>query len=465
MNKFKYILLFVLFGLGLSSCNKDDFENKFDQLPDDRMLATIEEYKEMLVGSEFGWKMTYYVEENIQYVAYNIAVFRENNTVSLKSKSLTDPVESEYKLMSEADLELVFNTFNENLTSLSYPSNEAPSGLGGDVEFNFVSVSKDKTEIRLKGKNHKGNMILEKANNDLSTFDKVDENIRLLGMQKTDRYLSLAITSGLDASEENPILIGLDLSSMAARGDYNYNYKGEYFTGIRMLYFHHEGMGLSSPIEIDGAEIKDFAYNTEKERFELVNSELEGYIYSSKLPAFSIPGVYDKLLDHYSLKIRRSSGLAWDKYIAMKKANPIIKNVAFVTDYKQRIPKFDEKGEPIFDESHVQDYDLGKNMGEGFLFSFEEHNQFYFYFVPAEFTEISGDRLKMKCIDGDFSTKDTEDPSIAESIKSSPEFQAFLNYMCNDKGWFVRLTVESGLIDWDFVSIDNPENFFITRLY
>ena len=465
MNKFKYIILFVLLGIGFTSCDKNEFENKFDQLPDDRIVSTIKEYKEILVDSEFGWQMTYYIDGNIEYVAYNVAVFKENNTVSLASKFIKDPIESEYKIMSEADLELIFNTFNENITSFSYPSNGAPDGVGGDIEFNIVSISEDQTEITLKGKIYKGKLILKKADRDISNFDEVDENIRLLGEQKTARYMNLAITSGLNASEEEPVLIGLDLSSIAAAGDYNYNYNDEYYKGRKMLYFHHDGMGLSSAIKIGDAQIQDFEYNADKKRYELVNSDLQGYLYSSKLPVFSLPGVFDELMDHYSLKLKRSNGLVWDKYIAMKTANPIIKSVVVVTDYKQRIPKFDEEGNPILDQSNLQDYDFGKHLGEGLLFSFELHNQFYFYFVPIEFTKVLEDRLVMRRLAGEFCTKDGEDPSVGESIKNNPEFNQFVDYLCNDEGWFLRLTMEANQIDWDFVSLDNPDDFFITRLY
>ncbi|PXY00991.1 hypothetical protein DF185_10040 [Marinifilum breve] len=465
MIKIKYIILFVLITAGFTACDNDDFENKFDQLPDERIRSTIKEYKEILVGSEFGWKMTYYIDSKIEYVGYNVAVFGEDNTVSLTSKFIDDPVKSEYTIKAEADLELIFNTFNENLTALSYPSGDAPDGFGGDIEFNFVSVSEDQTEIILKGKVYEGTLILKKAERDISSFDEVDENIKRLGQQKTARYMNLAITSGLGASEENPVLIGLDLSSLAAAGDYNYNYKGEYYSGRKMLYFHHDGMGLSSPIQIDDSKIQDFSYNVDKKRYELVNSDLQGYIYSSKLPVFSIPGVFDEFMNHYSLKLKRSNGLVWDKYISMKKANPVIKSVVVVTDYKQRIPKFDEEGNPILDQSNLQDYDFGKHMGEGLLFSFEEHNQFYFYFVPLEFTKISGDRLKMKRVVGEFCTKDDEDPSVGNSIKNNSEFNEFVDYLCNDGGWFIRLIIEANQIDWDFISLDNPDDFFITRLY
>jgi len=467
MMKIKYIILFIILGIGLSSCNKNDFENKFDQLPDDRMQTTIEEYKDLLTSSEFGWKMNFSLGNGMEYMSYTVANFNNDNTVSIKSKLIDEAVESEYKIFSEADIELVFNTFNENFTVFSYPNAGAPDGYGGDVEFNFVSVSEDKTEIVLEGKVYKGVLKLQKADRDLSDFAPVQKYVKYLSEQRTDRHMNLAITSGLGATEDKPIVLGMDLSSMATAADYNYNYKGEFYTGRKMLYFDHDGMGLSTPIKIDDSEIQYFTYNEEKSRYELANSDLKGYLYCTKLPMYYVPGVYDQIMDHYSLKLRSSFGQAWDKYIAMKKANPVIKSMVIVTDYKQRIPLFDEDGNPILDSSYNDDYEFGKQLDEGILFSFELYNQFYFYFVPLEIKKLQEDRLVMKRLSGEFCVaKKGDDPNpIAESIKDNKEFNDLVDYLCNDAGWYIKQTVEGGLIDWDFISQDNPDDYFITRLY
>jgi len=464
MIKIKYIILFVILGMGLSSCDKNEFENKFDKLPDERMQATISEYKDLLASSEFGWELTYSVGSGIEYVVYNIAYFREDNTVSLKSKILDDVVESEYKIFSEADVELVFNTFNLNLTLQSYPNAKAPDGYGGDIEFNFVSISDDQSEIILEGKVYKGIMKLKKAATDLSDFSQVNENVKLLAQQRTARYMNLAITSGLGASEENPVIIGLDLSSMAAVGDYNFNYKGEFYSGRKMLYFYHDGMGLSTPIHIEDSEIQHFVFHAEKKRYELAHSDLKGYLYCSKLPMYHRPGLYDEFMDKYSLKMKNMFGDVWDKARAMKEANPIIRSMVIVTDYKQRIPKFDEDGNPILDKSFLHDYDDGKHLGEGLLFSFEAHNQFYFYFVPVEMVKLEEDCLKMKRLTGEFCTRDGEDPAVGEAIRNSKEFNDWVDYLCNDDGWFISRSIEAGIIDWDFVSLEDPNNYLITRL-
>jgi hypothetical protein len=465
--KIKYIILFIILGIGLSSCNKNDFENKFDQLPDERMQTTIAEYKDMLTNSEYGWKMTYSLGNGMEYIAYNIAHFNKDNTVSIKSKLIEEAVESEFKIFSEADIELVFNTFNENITVFSYPNAGAPDGYGGDVEFNFVSISEDKTEIVLEGKVYKGELKLQKADRDLSDFSSIQKYVNYLREQRTERHMNLAITSGLGATEDEPIVLGMDLSSMATAADYNFNYKGEFYTGRKMLYFDHDGMGLSTPIKIEDSEIQYFTYNEEKSRYELANSDLKGYLYCTKLPTYYVPGVYDEIMGHYSLKLRSSFGQAWDKYIAMKNASPVIKSMVIVTDYKQRIPLFDEDGNNVLDEVHNKDYEFGKHMGEGLLFSFEVYDQFYFYFVPVEMRKLQEDRLAMKRLSGEFCVvKKGEDPNtVAESIKNNKEFNDLVDYLCNDGGWYIRQTIEYGLIDWDFISQDNPDDYFITRLY
>ena len=51
------------------------------------------------------------------------------------------------------------------------------------------------------------------------------------------------------------------------------------------------------------------------------------------------------------------------------------------------------------------------------------------------------------------------------SIKNNKEFNDLVDYLCNDGGWYIKQTVEGGLIDWDFISQDNPEDYFVTRLY
>lgn len=461
-------ILTIGFFIGLVSCENNKFDNSFEDLPDQRVQETIKEYKEVLTNAPYGWQLTYSLGAKIEYISYQIAYFKEDNTVTLHSPELEKPIESEYKLTSEGDIELIFNTFNENMTVFSYPDPKNPNGYGGDIEFNFKSVNKERNKVILKGKVYNGILTLRKAKEEFKDFKKLQEQVKYLNKQRTARHMNLAITEGLEGtSEEQPYSMGLDLSSMAKVCDYAFNYKGKYEEGRKMLYFNHSGMGISTPIEIDGHKIQDFKYNKDKKRYELVNSELKGYIYCSDLPVFYVPGVVDEFLSKYSLWMRASFGKVWDHYIKMKRAIPNIKSFVITTDYSRRIPLFDEDGNPVLDDYYNHDYKLGEKLGNGFLFSFERYNQFYFYFVPIEIEKLEGDRLRFKRKDGETCiTKEEEQANqIAKMIRDNKAFNEFIQYLCNDSGWYIKRTIESGQIDWDFISQENPKkDYFYTRL-
>uniref|UniRef100_UPI0039A5C9C1 DUF4302 domain-containing protein n=1 Tax=Ornithobacterium rhinotracheale TaxID=28251 RepID=UPI0039A5C9C1 len=471
MKAFKKFL--ILSVISLFSCQDDSFDNKFDQLPDERIQTTLKDYQETLIDAPFGWQLFYSLGGNSEYMAYQIAYFNEDNTITLHSPDLAKPTSSEYKLRAEADIQLVFNTFNDNLTIFSYPSPRSPYGFGGDVEFNVKSVNEQKNEIILEGKVYKGKLILRKAKERFQDFAKLQEFKKLLNQERTERHMNLAITSGLEGvSEAEPFSIGLDLSSIAKVGDYAFNYKGEFHEGRKMLYFSHSGMGLSTPIVIDGHEIQFFRYNRERKRYEIANSDLEGYIYCTQLPVYFVPGVVDEFLDHYSLWMKASFGKVNQLYREMKSENEEVNSLVIVTDYKRRIPKFDEKGSPILDASFNHDYDYGEKLGNGLLFSFESYEQFYFYFVPVDIEKLAGDRLRFKlngkqgvCYRKGEKGTPVLAPEIAQEIAQGQKFQTFVNYLCSEKGWYIKRTVEAGQIDWDFVSQENPKNdYFYTRL-
>lgn len=465
-SKYKIIILAII--SIIISCSDNSFDNKFNKSPEDRVQETLKNYKQTLVEAPYGWQMTYSLGGNIEYISYQIAYFYNDNTVKLHSTELKDPISSEYKLMAEADIEIVFNTFNENLTVFSYPNEKAPKGYGGDVEFNFKSINKEKNEIILEGKVNKGILRLRKAKEKYNDFSKLQEYVTYLAKTRTAKYMNLAITEGLDDfNEEKPFLMGLDLSSIARVGDYSFNYKGEFKHGRKMLYFSHSEMGLSTPIEIGGHKIQYFQYNKAKKRYEITNSDLKGYLYCSDLPVYYVPKVVDEFKDNYSLWMRASFGKVNQKYMAMRRALPKIEAFVIVTDYKQRIPLFDKDGQPLLDSHYNHDYKNGEKLGDGLLFSFEGYNQFYFYFVPIKIEKLQEDRVRFKREGREIcKPKEGENSEdIFNEMSNNEDFNNFIDYICNEKGWYIKRTIESGQIDWDFISQSNPkQDYFYTRL-
>jgi len=135
----KFKLLLLLFA-GMVAC-ESDFDNKFDQLPDDRIQGKLSELKNTLCSSEHGWLLTYSLGDGIEVATYGYANFNTDNTIKLELKHINGAIittNSEYKLLAEGDIELIFNTHNLNITTYANPdpANRRPRGYGADIEFN-----------------------------------------------------------------------------------------------------------------------------------------------------------------------------------------------------------------------------------------------------------------------------------------------------------------------------------------
>lgn len=463
MNKLQLLTSWLLIVCCLGACNQSDFENKFDKSPDERINEDIANLKTKLTEPENGWLFHLVMGDDVEYAVYGIARFENDYRVSLLTTAYEEATESEYTIFAESDIQLVFNTYNANLTAYATPNQFRPNGYGTDIEYHIKSIQAD--VIELEGKVYKTQLVLKKATEAENDLSVLKENVKRLNKQRTARYMALSITKGLDATPDQPKLIGMDCSTYARVAEVDFNHNGIYTQTRKNIFFTHSGFGMSSPVKIGNDSIQYFKYNETKERYELDHPTMEGYIYCDKLPVYFVDGMYDEFMDHFSMKLTRASGKVWDTYIAMKKANMNIKSFVLTTDYKRRIPLFDEEGNPILDDVYLHDYELGDHLGEGFLFSFHAYEQFYFYYVPMEAKKIEEDRVRFIRKGGEFCTEDNTDPTIGETIKNSPEFQAFVNYLCNEDGWLIQKTLEGGILDFDFYSIENPDNYFYSRLY
>lgn len=463
MNKLQIVTSWLLLVLCLGACEQSDFESKFDKSPDERINEDIANLKAKLTEPEHGWLFHLIMADDVEYAVYGIARFEKDYRVSLLTTAYEEATESEYTIFAESDIQLVFNTYNANLTAYATPNQVRPNGYGTDIEYHIKSIEPDVVE--LEGKVYKTRLLLKKATEAETDLSALKTNVERLNKQRTAKYMALSITKGLDATPDQPKLIGMDCSTYARVAEIRHNYEGELVQAKKNIFFTHAGFGLSSPMQLGNDSIQYFKYNEAEERYELDHPTLEGYLYCDKLPVYFVDGMVDELMDKFSMKLTRAGGKMWDTYIAMKKANMNIKSFVVTTDYKRRIPLFDEEGNPIIDDGNMHDYELGDHLGEGFLFSFHAYEQFYFYYVPMEVQKLEEDRVRFVRKAGEFCTEDKTDPAIGEAIKNSPEFQDFVNYLCNEKGWLIQKTVEYGIIDFDFYSLENPDNYFYSRLY
>lgn len=476
------------FLLLLGAC-RDQYKPIFDKPTDIRISDDLRELKALLSDADFGWEMHYsFGARYVEYMLYQIATFYDDNTVSLFSGDVAvdvikKPVISEYRLLAEDGLQLQFSTQNINWTSYATPAREIPQGLGANLELKLVSISKDKNEIIFEGKRAieghmgKGKMVLRRLEAPVRNFKELAHFRSLLdGVKQRNTYTTLHITAGIEgASPETPFLVGLELSGSARQADFKYNVGEDLFEGRKMLYFDHKGLGFSTPIEVKGQRFEHLRWDNEAKTFVIDgDTPLKGQLIATAHPGYHLPGLYEDFMDKFSLEVVASFGPLNRLSRSMKSGGSLIKQAIVCTQYRQRIPLIDEKGEYVYDDVYNHDYRQGELLGDGLFLIFDERDQFYGYFIPLEFERVYSDVVRFKRTDkpmqiivnpeGDKHSP-TREEAQSKYNQNRETIEAYLNYLCAERPWMIRKTMEAGRLDWDFRSWDNPrEEYFITRL-
>lgn len=148
--KLKNILkqaLIAIIAIQFGSCNKDnDAEQKFDQTPTERIEARKKELQDLLLSSQYGWKMVYFTDDTQLGGFTHIIKFKDAKTVAMASDYEspdyapdTSIHESEYAIQTGSTVSLVFTTKNQ-IHYLSdadyYPTADLRAqGYKGDFQF------------------------------------------------------------------------------------------------------------------------------------------------------------------------------------------------------------------------------------------------------------------------------------------------------------------------------------------
>ncbi|OQP58989.1 DUF4302 domain-containing protein [Niastella populi] len=178
-------LLYILSAAILFTACKKDTAKIFDETPEERMSARIDELKTALVGSEHGWTAFLSTTGSGGYGFY--MDFEPSQSLvmvaDLNDESATNANTSTFRIKWVMNATLIFDTYNY-ITMLQDPvpsvyGGVAGSGMKSDVEFEFIRMNGD--TIVMKGFKYKNDLILVKAT----------------AVQKT-RYLSSAFKANID---------------------------------------------------------------------------------------------------------------------------------------------------------------------------------------------------------------------------------------------------------------------------
>lgn len=220
----KQLLSILCAALLFAGCKKDEVK-VFEETPEERMSARINELNATLTGSEHGWKasLTTSARGGGGYGFY--LDFDESQSMlmvaDLNDESATKTNTSTFRIKWVMNATLIFDTYNY-ISMLQDPSpstygGAAGSGLQSDVEFEYQRINGD--SIILRGFKYKNNLILVKAtaeqkNRYLSAAFKanIDEMTNFFSV-KQNNYINVA---GIN----NQVEFILDKSAKTARFQY-----------------------------------------------------------------------------------------------------------------------------------------------------------------------------------------------------------------------------------------------------
>ncbi len=246
LNKFFLVTLLALSTTLLQSCLKDQ-DDVFDESPSERMQATLDNAKQALMNSEYGWAFDYYPDSEIRYGGFVYTVKFDDSNVTVGCELAPGQFESSlYKLTNDNGPILSFDSYNTLMHFFATPSSSNYQGYDGDFEFMILNVSPDL--ITLKGKRTGNLMYLRPLAQDAESYLKATVDM-------SESMFATAATGSVGSTPLYCTIYQNDRYMEVSWGEGEDQMAGEYFipttTGIRFL----------APLQLNGATVETLDFN------------------------------------------------------------------------------------------------------------------------------------------------------------------------------------------------------------
>lgn len=168
----RYINILFLLSLFLYSCQNTEIDELFDQSPEERVTAQLEQMKNELVNTTYGWTV-YFRYANLKNENYFNIIFKEDGKAVINYPMADGTVGSEtttYTLRYTQQIDLIFDTYSI-LASIV-------GNAGGDFRFEFDKREDSKIYFNTRNDATEGQGILE-----LSKTSTAEEYPDLVALQ------------------------------------------------------------------------------------------------------------------------------------------------------------------------------------------------------------------------------------------------------------------------------------------
>jgi hypothetical protein len=474
----KKILYLLAIGLAFMSCDKEasTFESdNFDQSPEERVESASNELRNALTGSEHGWTANYFTKEDEFRGYYMQLEFTEDGFVRILGEYNETTDTSTYKTYHDNDLELSFDSWNDNLTPLMEPRSSAARGNYGDIEFFYRGIHNEGAEIHFEGKINKSKLVLKKSTIENKDFDRI-LHVRNAFQNFTNSFEKEFVS--FNAEGLTTPGIGYDFNDRQAPDQlmFSYNVGDELIRDKRAYGVTKDGIILSSPVEFFGKKLEflkykgDFADDTNvdpKELFEWESDTKISFTSTSFLEYF-VPRGFEFFSSAFPRLARRHRGVFVPLLDAAINSSPGLRNTYFMFNGYLGVSQwFNIDGEWVELEKNV-------DTKEGFAFEVRGYESRGYVIFTTDYREIAPDRIGFDLtgngtyeyfianavIDNPTTPEDehalmqVELEAKAEELKNSVEVQNLLDQIGNEQGYWIYSKGRT----WELRSIENSDN-------
>lgn len=241
----KYLNILFLFPLFLYSCQGTEVDELFDQSPEERVAAQLEQMKSDLVNASYGWTV-YYRYANLANEDYFNILFKDNGQAIINYPLGDGTVGSEtttYTLRYTQQIDLVFDTYSVFASIVG--------NAGGDFRFEFSKREGDNIYFNARNDATEGTGVFElsKTETENEYADLVVLQAKMVDNPAKSFYRVLTLDNG---SKYLMNVMSMKLAWL------EWTTVEEIFREKYELILTDEGFKLKTPIQADGISITKF---------------------------------------------------------------------------------------------------------------------------------------------------------------------------------------------------------------
>lgn len=270
----KYILLSFL--VGLMACS-DTYDGVFEQSPDERTEAVLNEYKEVLLEAENGWLFNYYPRPADLGGFTFVMKFAEDGNVKMNWSIRDEEQTALYSLKMVDKPLLIFDTY-----SIFSKFADPEIAMGGENELAFVRISADRDTIYMEERLKKDPVTLVRASatawGDIKLYPAQMRVLQRVEEKVVPFYYTLNVEGW-----ESPVLMTYYDNRQVMTLFYREDGENKHLT--MGMNYTKDGFQFHKPFTLNGISVRSFRYDADKNEHVVTDNGVDGkFTYQATCP-------------------------------------------------------------------------------------------------------------------------------------------------------------------------------------